>query len=183
MNKYLPNLFKPVPSKELSYVLGVLKGDGSVYKTLRRYKNKKDQMAYMICLQVRDKPFAEEFARCLSKVFNKNVNVIACDEKQGRGIFHKVFLASKSFYDWYYSSNIYEIALEYSIEFIKGVYDSEGSLGFTTSKRGGKIHKYDIIHIISSNLELLRIIQNQLNKYNITSKLKNRGSRNHLIYS
>jgi DNA endonuclease len=175
MNKHLPNIFNIEPSKELSYVLGVLKGDGSVYKTHRRYKHRKHQIAYMICLQVRDKPFAKEFACCLSIIFNKEVKVITCDEKQGRGIFFKVFLASKSFYNWYYNTNIFDIALIFPKEFIKGVYDSEGSLGFTTSKSKNNIYKYNIIRIVSSNLELLNIIQKQLNKYNITSTLKNRG--------
>jgi intein-encoded DNA endonuclease-like protein len=175
MNKYLPNIFEPIPSKELSYVLGVLKGDGSVYKTHRRYKHKKNYIAYMINLQVRSKPFAEKFAQCLSSIFKKEVKVIICDEKQGRGIFFKVFLASKSFYKWYNTINIYETALIFPKEFIQGVYDSEGSLGFTTTKRGTSINKYNIIRITSSNVELLIEIKNILKDYNINSKLNNRG--------
>lgn len=173
-NKYLPNPFEPLPSRELSYVLGVLKGDGSVYKTRRHYKKKKN-IAYMLNLQVRDKPFAEEFARCLSVIFNKSVKVLTCDEKQDRGIFYKVFLASKSFYEWYYSSDIYKIALAFPIEFVKGVYDSEGSLGFTTSKSKNKVYRYNIIRIVSSNIELLTKIQDLLEEQDISSKLKKRG--------
>ena len=75
-NKHLPNRFKPVSSPDLSYVLGVLMGDGCVYKTIRRYNHKKIYYGYMIHLSVRDKSFAEEFAEALSQIFNKEVKVI-----------------------------------------------------------------------------------------------------------
>ena len=67
MNKHSPNKLILVPSEQLSYVLGVLYGDATIYKTKQRYKNRKDYTAHMICLSVRDYEFALAFSKALSK--------------------------------------------------------------------------------------------------------------------
>jgi len=139
----------------------------------------------MLNLQVRDKEFTEEFARCLSLIFNRKVKVLEVYEKQGRGIFYKVFLASRSFYDWYTENaeEKFRIATVFPREFIKGVYDSEGSLGYTTSLRKGRILRYNIIRVSSSNIRLLELIQTILSDtLSINSTLrKNALSKPHMI--
>lgn len=175
LSKYLPTKFEIIPSKQLSYVLGVLLGDGTVYKTRRVYP-KKVSFGYMISLSVRNESFAKKFAKNLSEIFNKEVKVYKCDEKKGRGIFYKVFVSSKQFYNWYSREKAIKFGIKFPKHFLSGFYESEGSLGYFTSKYKNKIYKYKGIRIINSDIELLNIIKNILKqRYNIDSKTYDRG--------
>ncbi len=129
-------------------------------------------MIYIAHLSVRDKSFAEEFARALSQIFSKDVKVLACDEKSDRGIFYKVFLASKEFYNWYYSTNVFEWAIHFPNQFIKGFFDSDGSFNYFKSK--GK--KYPVVRMVGSDKRFFKQLQMLLkSKCDIKSVFRNRG--------
>lgn len=171
-NKHLPNRFMAIASPYLSYVLGVLMGDGSLYKTRQRYLNRKDKYVHVIHLSVRDKQFAIEFAHALSKIFDKAVKIIKCNEKQDRGIFYKVFVASKDFYKWFNSTKTFEWGIKYPNEFIKGFFDSDGSFGYNTSGP----YRYPIVRMIGSDKMFLKKLKKMLyTNYSINAILKSRG--------
>jgi len=102
---YIPDL---VPSPELSYILGVRYGDLNVRN-------------YNAVLIVKDKDFAEEFARC-SEVIMKRPYVVS-----GR---YRVIVGSKALCDFLklplLEAHSYWIE-EYPAEFLRGFFDSEGS--------------------------------------------------------
>jgi intein-encoded DNA endonuclease-like protein len=126
----------------------------------------------MIHLSVRTESFAQEFAYALSNIFEKDVNVIKCNEKNDRGIFFKVFLASKDFYNWFYSADTFELGIKHPKRFIKGFFDSDGSFGYTTSKG----RKYSTIRMIGDDKLFFERLQKLLSsKYLIRSTLKSRG--------
>jgi len=56
------------PSKELAYIIGVVAGDGYVR---RRRRPRKSYHETFIGLNVKDREFAEEFARCLATVLKR----------------------------------------------------------------------------------------------------------------
>ncbi|MEM2083352.1 MAG: LAGLIDADG family homing endonuclease [Nitrososphaerota archaeon] len=57
------NKFDGKSSPELSYVIGTILGDGSIYFSGEDYR---------LELSVKDKEFAEEFGKCLAKILRKN---------------------------------------------------------------------------------------------------------------
>ena len=59
--------FEPIPSPELAYVVGVVKGDGSI--SVQKW-------SYRIRLRVIDKEFAEEFDRCVSKAVGSRRHIV-----------------------------------------------------------------------------------------------------------
>ncbi|MFH0829731.1 MAG: LAGLIDADG family homing endonuclease [Candidatus Aenigmatarchaeota archaeon] len=153
------------PSLELSYILGVLEGDGCVYKTKTAYGHE-----HIIQLCVKDKKFLEEFNRCLGKVFSRTVKIIYC--KSG---LYKICLRSKAFYEWYYNLTAEElsrISLTHPNAFIKGFYDSEGSLTKFTTKKGEKTYTTYCVRMLNSNLQLLENIKSVMERtYGIRSKI------------
>ncbi|MEM2555213.1 MAG: LAGLIDADG family homing endonuclease [Nitrososphaerota archaeon] len=56
------NKFDRKPSREFAYIIGTIFGDGYIYFDGRRYQ---------IVLAVKDKEFAEEFGKCLTKVLGR----------------------------------------------------------------------------------------------------------------
>ncbi|GBC69721.1 hypothetical protein HRbin01_01424 [archaeon HR01] len=65
---YIPSIDYLKPSKELSYIIGVVAGDGYSKQRAKKYKGYND---VRIGLTVKDREFAEEFAGCLSKVLGR----------------------------------------------------------------------------------------------------------------
>jgi len=131
------NQIKPIlsPSPILSYVTGVILGDGWVYKI---------NHSYSIGLETLDKPFCESLVRALQQIklnpclmFNKNR-------------FWRVTATSKLFYEWYKSlkfKDIEKIAIEYPKEFVRGFYESEGCLSIYKSRK----YRYTNCKIIICN--------------------------------
>lgn len=64
----LPSMDLLQPSKELAYVIGVVAGDGYVW---RRPRPRKSYHHMFIGLKVKDREFADEFSRCLAIVLNR----------------------------------------------------------------------------------------------------------------
>jgi len=119
-----PCIFVPKPSPELSYILGVLDGDGYV-----RIKGKH----YLIGLQSIDYEFVEEFNNALIKVFGKNRPYSIFKEKRDppRKPIYRVEGICKKFVKWYLRTpreDRWSLAKKYPKKYLRGIYDSEGSV-------------------------------------------------------
>lgn len=162
-------------SPELSYILGVLKGDGSIYRTKSAHR-----YDHIIQLCVKDKEFLLEFNRCLEQVFSRRVKIIDC--KNG---FYKISIRSKSFYEWYKKTKedeLLDISVMHAASFIRGVFDSEGSLTKFTFKKNGKTYFTHCVRIVNSNLWLLEKIKEILKEnYGIRSTISSRKVRKTII--
>jgi len=120
------------PTPTLSYIVGVVEGDGGVIKDRRDYK---------VRMFSTSKEFIESFKNSLEEMgLNTNVCVCSSDTcKQGYRYLVKAF--SKEFYNWYKklsTSDIEELALknkEHAKSFVRGAYESEGSVWY--DKRNG----------------------------------------------
>jgi len=138
------------PSFELSYILGVYYGDG----TLDHSKN-------VIQLVAEDKDFVDEFLRCFSKISNKSY------ESHNYGKYYRAHPASKQFYSFILNKDAQEFSeiIElFPTGFIKGFYDSDGGIDIITqfTRR---------IKMSNTDLKLLEYIQYLLNNLNIPSKI------------
>ncbi len=163
-----PNL---EPSEELSYLLGVLKGDGCIYKTTN--KGNRDKADYLIQLGVKDLDFAIAFNDTLEKIFFRKATIITI--KNGSGKLFRVALRVKFFYKWYKNqkfSELCKIVEEYPSGFIRGFFDSEGSIGIASRH---KENLYLSIRFANSNIQTLTFIKKLLkNNFNIESTIKKR---------
>ncbi|PIU21336.1 MAG: hypothetical protein COT15_02865 [Candidatus Diapherotrites archaeon CG08_land_8_20_14_0_20_34_12] len=147
------NYFNSIASPELSYVLGVMFGDGAITF------NKKKQ-DYAIRLEAKDKDFVENFSTCVSKVLNKNRNYLVCKTKRE---MYSVKGRSKQLY--YFIKSLKEdfellkkFVEPFPAEFIRGVLDSEG----TISASPKKYLKLRVYIASSANLELLKYLRDLL---------------------
>ena len=147
------------PSESLAYILGVLNGDGSVNK---------QGSNYVIELKVTDKDFIEEFKRNLKNIGFEYINeyVREFEDKKDQYIIRT---CSKGFYHWYknldidYYTNIIGNNEKLMISWLKGFYDSEGSVAI--NKKGNYTYKY--ISVSNTNKELIDICCNFLEKLGI----------------
>jgi len=107
------------PTFNLGYVIGVILGDGCIYMNSRKYK-------YFIQLIVKDKDFAEFFAKIFEKWSKKRVSVKFIKRLEK----HKK--TGEKFYSPYYSVIIYSknisIFLEDKIKLLNWIYKSTKSL-------------------------------------------------------
>jgi len=109
--------FEATPS--LAYVLGVLRGDGSIYL----HKKGAD-----IRLTTASRDFAESFYRAL-----REINLHPYMYKD-RGKYYSVEASSKAFYNWYKELDLPAIEKlldteDKKIAFLRGFYESEGWCG------------------------------------------------------
>ncbi len=112
---------------ELSYVLGVIHGDGWVVKYMHR---KSGLFAYCVRLRVCHKIFADRFYEALSQLgFHPSLRIEDPKEANRQRVF-KVEASSKPFYEKFTDDKnwVKEVAEEFSLDFIRGFYESEGSL-------------------------------------------------------
>lgn len=157
--RYDPNLN---PTYELGYVLGVVYGDG--YYTYR-----KDTKAYMIGLNATDKEFVEYFTLQLCKVLERKTHILISKlqpKAPNRKLQHTTIIGSKKLVLFIKSLNIrqleerIEATEECKIGFIRGFFDSEGSIHLTSCEHSGrKTPKWLKISISNTNKELLEMIQ------------------------
>jgi len=144
------SLSKPIlkPSKTLCYLLGVLKGDGFVYK---------NQSNHYIVLESIDMPFIISFKNALSGI-GLTANKIHSRKRNERcQRIHKISVGSKLFFNWYKTLNIEKtksMILEANgeIDFIRGVYESEGSFFLAGGER-------PTLTIASTNKELMLLMK------------------------
>lgn len=130
---YHPNLD---PSPELSYVIGAVLGDGNLSKQR------------LIRLRVTDRDFAEEFARCLRVVLCKDgfiqIRPLFPSKNSFKGysgkLQYEVRINSVILYSFLSQTqeNLRRITDKFPVEFLRGFYDSEGSI--TIWHNGGRAH-------------------------------------------
>ena len=150
---------------ELSYLIGSILGDGCFYKVIR----KGSYLYGKITFAVKDKELAEKFSESLNRIFGKkglyNVRfdknlqlyVVQCGSKHLVEVLSKPLSELRSFI---------EIS---SIDFLKGIFDSEGciTIRFTKNKR-----VYPRIFLTNSNLELIKYIKSLLENLNVNSNIE-----------
>jgi len=137
-------------SPTLSYVLGVLKGDGYVYN----YEGRRD---HVIGLIVTKQKFAESFKRALEEIGLYTYAYSLKPQTPKRSKRYCVAACSKVFFGWYKSlmrENIEKMLDDYdnAIAYIRGFYESEGS---SDGKRYLRFYNksWDNIHILKKALE------------------------------
>lgn len=116
-----PNLS---PTAELIYILGVLKGDGYVYKRGR---------ANVIELTIKSEEFANSFASALRKIGLAPSLWIRSIKRYENYQVYVVTAISKKFVEWYNNVSLMQIKgiigknKESAAAFVRGFYESEGS--------------------------------------------------------
>ena len=159
------NQIKPLtnPSMNLSYILGVLLGDGWLYN----YKNN-----YFIGLDTIEYNFSNSFFKSL-KTINLNPNIFKKGVKYWRTI-----ASSKLFYQWFNNLDFKEIKKiidNYPKDFLRGIYESEGCLGVNFNKNNNK--KYLIITIVSCEEETINLTKLLIEKLGLHPRLNLRHPR------
>ena len=113
------------PSPALSYILGVLAGDGWIVHIPK-------SGIYRIGLHNSRKDFADEFAEALESIGLHCNSFPYINQGWGSKLMHRVQASSRMFVDWYDSlslANVEEIALQYPGRYLWGFFQSEGSCG------------------------------------------------------
>lgn len=163
-NYNTPNL---EPSKCLSYVVGVLVGDGCASKY-----DKKGAQRHDIKLKVIDKEFAEEFSRCLASIMGK-ANPYAVWSNKKDNFWHTAVCSKELYY--YYVNKGYSLCIEqYPAGFIKGFFDSEGSI---SCGKHGSWNKVWYIQCSNNNINLLDTVKQLLSVLGIDSAMSLRGRK------
>ena len=147
-------------TKEKSYILGVLAGDGHINEKFIRFEIRKD------------KEFIEEFSRCLNEVYGIKYKFKYYEPRNSYVLYVASQIICKDLlkfgdfntYNWRVPKSILCSKNEEILgSYIRGIYDSEGSVG-----------KY-IIQITSVCKEGIEKIQNLLLRLGISSRLKQYG--------
>jgi len=160
------NIFELKPSRELAYVLGVMKGDG--FRTTDQPRGKEE-----IRLRVRDLDFAEHFNRAVAHILERErpnkMGFESIEDKDGATFFHARYssiqlaeVLDREFND------LRPIAEEYPGDFLQGFFDSDGSAS-------PDIHKGRLslkVQASNTNLHTLSYAQNlMLEKFNVVSSI------------
>lgn len=155
----------PYPvNRDLGYVVGTLKGDGTCYVQKSRKRDGKwlNGNAHLMVLKVTDLVFAEKFNLAICRILEKRklYSIGPMKEKLllGKKKRYRVNACNKNFYLWFKNlqdENIKSLGQdkEFSRGFIEGVMDSEGSVG-----------KYHIT-IRMKDFSCLKNIQQMLKKH------------------
>lgn len=162
-SKLRKNSFELKPSKELSYIVGVMFGDGCASDDKANYD-------YPISLAAIDKEFVEKFSFCLSKITGRTIIApvhlthpnmysthVRCKElSEFLHLVKKDFDRAKPFIEGY------------PAEFIQGLADSEGGPSIAAKVK----FRLGVNIAYSTNLELLKFTQILLqNNFNICSRI------------
>ncbi len=156
------------PSPELSYVIGVYLGDGSVHL--------KSNGRYVIKLKVIDKEFAEAFADALKKL---GIGVTVGFERDSTRVDrYYVEGSNKALFQLLTGSRerLFSLAEDYPVQFIRGFFDSKGFPVISA----GKSFKVEVA-AVNSDLEVLEFVQRCLERLGITSKISRLYSRGHRV--
>lgn len=154
---YLKIKYTPVPSPELSYLLGVRYGDGCLCCSNKWY---------MFKLGAVDKEFVEKFRDAGCKILNTGVvpkiSIRKSKRKRWNDIYYCQF-CSKQLY-LFLSKNLQEhdfFIKKYPIQFIQGFFDSEGSMSLLSCTHL-RVHNTNkkIILYVKSLLDALNIEMN-----------------------
>jgi hypothetical protein len=138
--------------KHISYIVGVLYGDGCLCKT-ERIRNKKKKKDYMVRLMCKDYCFAKRFRDCIETITNRRINIkyskaerITPGGKVYKNKYYYVQIQTKSFYEFIYHfyNRVYDLD---KLELLRGLFDSEGCVieqtGIKRSKKGYNYQRND----------------------------------------
>ncbi len=160
------NVFELKPSRELAYVLGVMKGDGS--RTSYKPQGKEE-----IRLSVRDADFASHFNGAIAQVLERErpnkVRLEAREDKDG-AVFFRVRYSSiqlAEFLDRNLSSTRQFVEV-HPADYLRGFFDSDGSS--TPNIERGRLY----LRILGSNtnLETLNYVKKLLlERFSIASSI------------
>jgi intein-encoded DNA endonuclease-like protein len=156
--RYIPSIEFLKPSKELAYVIGTTLGDGYTYKTKHVAKGDRTTIA----LKVKDREFAVEFGRCLTKVLGRRP---VKPRYYSRRRWYNVEVRSQTLYELL-KKPVDLDGLKKYIEhcercmaaFLRGFIDSEGS-----------VDKSGHIRITNTDYELLEYVKDLLKRLGIES--------------
>lgn len=148
-------LFESSPA--LSYVIGVLHGDGFLYRNPASNQ-------HLVILSVIDRPFADAFARALN-CLGLRAPIIALPARNNSKPQWKVYATSKEFHELWEKLSPDErldLGMEYPADFLRGVYDSEGSV---------KWHRTTLeLAIYSTNIAMQHRIEKALEDHGFAPK-------------
>lgn len=153
----------------LGYCVGVILGDGH----LSRFDNR-------IMLGVTDKSFAEKFARSLSEIIKKKVNVVARKQRTKNFCTRagkpytfttKVYWIQAHSKKWHKKFNNYlkrweKLTKAELKDVINGLFDSDGSIWGSKNKEG---RKYFNVGFCSTTKQLLLAIKRVLKSFGISN--------------
>jgi len=143
----------------LAYILGAIASDGYAYYI-------KSNGSYRIGLKVKDKPFADEFAKYLYIVGEKPREYTRLDNKQ---LYYVVEKGCKKIYEIVHRVKKHEFIFENNDDiylFIRGYFDGDGHL----SHQFGDNYQVGITSVYKDRIEF------------ITSLLKRVGFNPHIYY-
>jgi len=146
------NKFDDRPSPELSYIIGVILGDG-----FKRFDGK----GYLLRLAVDDKEFAEEFGKCLAKVLGRKPYKPYWNKKPKQWIVAGCSILLYKFLD----KPLEELkpCIEYSKNtisaFLRALFDGEGSMHVNAK------YYMRTLRLYNTNEELLNYAKYLLKKY------------------
>lgn len=166
-----------VPSPELSYLTGVMFGDGFVYH--RPTQSVCGGAVSRITLAAKSREFVEAFNRCACKLKGREkLHPIHKRKNQPYPDLFYVNIPSKALYDLFKERNLTKfkpIIEEFSAEFIRGIFDSEGSVSFKYRYKKSLWRSYRVLDkrviIINTNLQLLKYVRELLEKFSINSTI------------
>jgi intein-encoded DNA endonuclease-like protein len=164
---------KVTPSPELSYVLGVLKGDGYII-------NDTKQGHYSVVLETVSLEFAESFKYALQKLgFNPCLRLRkSLNSPISKKLLWHVEAHSKLFINWYTGLNNVElstIARMFPADFVRGFYESEGTYHYGIDNRWKRLRGWIIptkrIQITNKTKELIMLVKKLLDSLGIPSSI------------
>lgn len=164
------------PSPELAYALGVICGDGWVAK--HRHKSNGGH-EYGIYLKVTDETFAKEFHKTLGRLGLHPRTRLFSPEREKRKAVYKVVAYSVNFYRQYIDGGsdwIRYIAQQFPVDFLRGFYESEGSLKKIARWDRRSPLKFRLAYsyrlaVSNTNKELLELTEELLSNQGIRLKL------------
>jgi len=161
--KYAEGFIYPPLTPEKAYIMGVLCGDGSLFKT---YSKRDKYYIYGISLNAKDKDFVECFQSKVKAVYNREPQVY-----KSAGQWYFILQSKQAYFDlrrygtfktenWRVPLEIQHKSDEIKISFLQGFFDSDGvvSDGF--------------IGFVNTNLEGLKQVQQILLNFGIISNLR-----------
>lgn len=133
----------PRESEDLAYILGVLKGDGCAYDSGRDHR-------CTLQLEAKNRDFVFSFSLAIGRIMGSPP--IQIESLPTHHTF-RICKRSPLLYDWYTNlsqSEVEKLALQYPISFMRGFYESEGSVGMY-----GRNGKYGLLRIVNTNSALI----------------------------
>jgi len=146
--------FFPIPSEELSYLIGAYMGDGSIYRAGGNA---------FLRLGAKDKEFVEFFAININKLLHRRPSV----RLTSKGLY-QTRIASKSLCN-YLERGLLRLSPSidaYPSSFIRGLADSDGSALVTTARMRGKPWFFvQVVVATTPDLRLLTFVKKLLWKH------------------